>query len=309
MLLKTLQILCDVIETSSFGEAAKRHGMTQSAVSQRVKSLENELGVHLMERTCQRVAPTPEGRIVARAACAVSLRIRRMEAELHACCHEPEGSLRIAAAPGLATHGLAEVFADFRARHPGVTLEVTELRPARVCSAVLAGHADAGVIAGPVTARGLRLEVFGREEMCLVCPPSHALAGRRRLYLTDLNDQTLLTAACDPQARQDLAKRLEDLGVRPAGIQALSTWETVKRAVLAGRGVSLMPRAVAAAESADGRLCSVTVHGTDLSRPLGVILRRAKGPGGGAVTALTATLHCWGHEKGPGAGGEYKPSV
>ncbi len=231
---------------------------------------------------------------MARAACAISLRLRRMEEELHTCRHEPEGPLRIAAGPGLAAHGLAEVIAAFTAQHPGVAMEVTELRPARVCAAVLAGHADAGLVAWPAPQKGLCMEVFGQDEMCLFCPPAHPLAGRKRLYLTDLNDMALLTAAADPPTRLGIERRLEELGVRPAGVQSLSSWETVKRALLRGQGIALMPRAVAAAEAADGRLSAVTVHGTDLSRPLAFVLRRARGAGGPAVTAFTAALREWG---------------
>ncbi len=105
---------------------------------------------------------------------------------------------------------------------------------------------------------------------------------------------SLLTAAADPPTRLGIERRLEELGVRPAGVQSLSSWETVKRALLRGQGIALMPRAVAAAEAADGRLAAVTVHGTDLSRPLAIVLRRARGGGGPAVTAFTAALRAWG---------------
>ncbi len=241
-----LRTYVTVARLASFSEAARALGYTQSAVSQHIAALEQDLGAPLLTR--RPVAPTPAGERLLEHAGPLLLRLDAARADV----------VRMAAAPGhglnLAATGTAlgpRVLAALPAS--GVTLRV--LPRDEVPAAVATGTADLGLTDGlaapsdplrlpdvaPLTTHGV-----AEEPVCVLLPGTHPLARRTSLRLTDLADARWLDA---PDAGLPLAQ-LRAAGGAHGFRPALRYEGTDVRALIAlaaaGHGLTLLPRSAAA---------------------------------------------------------------
>ncbi|MCG0067958.1 LysR family transcriptional regulator, partial [Streptomyces tricolor] len=243
-----LRTYVTVARLASFSEAARELGYTQSAVSQHIAALEQDLGAPLLTR--RPVAPTAAGERLLEHAGPLLLRLDAARADI----------LRMAAAP---QHGLTLVTtatalgpAVLGALPPaGVTLRV--LTRAEIPAAVATGTADLGLVDGlaapsdplrlpdvaPLTARGV-----AEEPVSVLLPAGHPLAGRPGLRLGDLRDARWLDA---PDAGLPLAQlRAATAGggaFRPALRYEGTDVRTLTTLTAAGHGLTLLPRSAATA--------------------------------------------------------------
>src|SRR5437867_11202585 len=95
MHLETLKVFCDVVETRSFSVAASQNFVTQSAVSQQIRTLEERYGRRLLERTRGNVQLTPAGEILYQLSKAIVHRYQDMEPRLHAPAYVIAGTVRL----------------------------------------------------------------------------------------------------------------------------------------------------------------------------------------------------------------------
>ncbi|MFF2210459.1 LysR family transcriptional regulator [Streptomyces antibioticus] len=240
-----LRTFVTVARLASFSEAARELGYTQSAVSQHIAALEQDLGAPLLTR--RPVAPTTAGERLLEHAGPLLLRLEAARADVVRLAAAPDLGLTLAAAPTALT---PRVLAALPAA--GVTLRV----PARaaVPAAVAAGTADLGLVDGlaapsdplrlpdvaPLTTYGV-----AEEPVCVLLPEAHPLARRRGLRLGDLADARWLDAP-------DTALPLEELRAANGGRgfrSALRYDGTDVRALTglaaAGHGLAVLPRTVA----------------------------------------------------------------
>ncbi|MEU7555730.1 LysR family transcriptional regulator [Streptomyces sp. NPDC044571] len=258
-----LRTFVTVVRLSSFSGAARELGYTQSAVSQHIAALEGDLRAELLTR--RPVEPTPAGVRLLEHAGPLLLRLDAARADVLRLAAAPPGQVVLAASPlALAPRLLAALPAT------GVTLRV--LPPADVPAAVAAGGCDLGLVDGlaapsdplrlpdvaPLTVTGA-----GEEELALLLPAGHPLAGRSALRLDDLADARWLDA---PQA-----------GIAPAAVRtgpSLRYEGTDLHALCAlaaaGHGLALLPRRVAESAGAGVAVPLSTprlVHRTELLTP------------------------------------------
>ncbi|WP_251095385.1 LysR family transcriptional regulator [Streptomyces sp. Caat 7-52] len=234
-----------VARHASFSQAARELGYTQSAVSQHIAALEQDLGAPLLTR--RPVAPTAAGERLLEHAGPLLLRLDAARADV----------VRLAAAPRhgltLATTPTALGSAVLGALPPaGVTLRV--LTRAEIPAAVATGTADLGLVDGlaapsdplrltdvaPLTTHGV-----AEEPVSVLLPAGHPLAGRPGLRLGDLCDARWLDA---PDAALPLAQLRAAAGggaFRPALRYEGTDVRTLTALTAAGHGLTLLPRAAA----------------------------------------------------------------
>ncbi|MGW6568077.1 LysR family transcriptional regulator [Streptomyces sp. NPDC054975] len=245
-----LRTFVTVARLASFSEAARALGYTQSAVSQHIAALENDLGLPLLGR--RPVVPTPAGERLLEHAGSLLLRLDAARADLARFAAAPPETLTLAASP-LAVH--PRTLAALPAA--GVTLRI--LPREEVAAAVATGAADLGLVDGPAAPSDpLRLPDVApltatrvtEEPLAVVLPVGHPLAARPGLRLADLVDARWLDA---PEAGVPL-DRLRAAHGGPAGQgfrTALRHEGTDSRVVgalaAAGHGLTLLPVSLAAA--------------------------------------------------------------
>lgn len=276
MNIPNLKVFCDLVDTGSFSASAERNDITQSAVSQQIKSLETKFGVTFFERGKKNFSVTPEGMVFHDAALKILEIYRNIDAELHAVRNEVGGPLRVATVYSLGLHELPPLIKDYRSRYPQVELSLHYKKNQDVYQEVLDDHADIGVVAYPKPRRGLIVDTFAQDKMVLIVAPSHPFGARSKIKVQDLNGQHLISFEPDLPTRKAVDQLLREHDVDVEQTLELDNIETVKRAVEVETGIAIVPRNSVSEEVASGQLHAVEISDADMWRPMGTVLRRGR---------------------------------
>ena len=276
MQLLTLKIFCDLVELGSFSQAAKKNGITQSAVSQQISALEERHGVSFFERGKKKFSVTPEGRIFEQAAREMLEIYHAIDSRISSLADKVVGSLHVSTVYSIGLHVLPANLKAFRAVHPEVTVKVDYKRSPRVYEDVLVGRVDLGLVSFPRTGGGINADIFDEDEMVVVCSPGHRLAKKIKLKLTDLQGESFVAFGPDTPTSKAIDHALREHHVTFAQEHDFDDIETVKRAVEVAGVVSIVPRRTVEKEVKEGRLCAIKVAGANLKRPLGIIRKQGK---------------------------------
>jgi len=273
--LRQLRTLAEVVDRGSFSAAAEALGVTQPAVSQQIRALENEVGAKLLERG-RRVRLTDRGRVVERYA-------RRMLALSEEFRREMDddgdltGPLMIGSSTGLGEHLLPLLLGEFRSQHPEVPVSLRIEATATVIELVLGRELELGVVGAARPHRGLVYEPFLRDRVILAVPPGHRFAGRT-VMLADLVSEPLIVMQPGAGVRSVIDEEFRRAGVRPRDLKIameLGLQESAKAAVEAGYGVSFLSQLAVERELRLGSLAIAGVAGLEPSRDFSTV--RASG--------------------------------
>jgi molybdate transport repressor ModE-like protein len=274
-----LETFAEAAERGSFTAAARRLGLTQAAVSQRIQRLEALLRTPLFRRAGGGVVPTAAGRRLH----AYARRILDLTAEARAAVTRTpdpvQGELTLAASSVPGQHLLPPVLAAFGRRHPAVRVRVSVSDTQAVLSEVEHGRAHLGFVGGPGGGGHLEFRRFAGDELVLVVPRGHPWWRRRRVPVADLVAQPLVVRERGSGSRGCLERSLERAGVTPADLHVvveLGSSEAAKGAVLEGLGVAVLSRRAVQAEVKTGRLRPLRVEGLDLTRDILVVRDRRR---------------------------------
>jgi len=239
MELSDLRCFCAVVEAGGVIGAARRLHRVPSAVSTRLRSLEDKLGVPLFTREAQRLRLTEAGsRLHAYALQLLSLADEARQAVVAGPARQ---ALRLGSMESTAAARLPKPLAQFHARHPAVEVELHIGAPPELKQRVAAGELDAAFVAEPVANPRLASACAFREELLIVTAPS---APVRRA--TDLARPTMLAFHEGCPYRQRLEAWFERSGMQPDRVVELASYHAILGCVAAGMGVALMPRSVLA---------------------------------------------------------------
>ena len=277
-------LLLSVARTGSIGRAAGEHGVSQPAASARMRLLEGQLGLALIERSPRGSKLTPVGALVAGWAQAAVDAAESLDAGLTALRRERDSRLRIAASMTVAEYLLPTWLTALRAVDPGAVVALSAVNSAEVAQAVLADAADIGFVEGPGIPDGLHAEPVGRDALTLVVGPSHPWARRRSgVPAAELARTALVSREAGSGTRGYLEEALRaQAGLeRVPSAAELSSTTAIKAAVAAGAAPAVLSSLAVAAELAAGTLRQVPVTGVDLTRTLRAVWtegRRLTGP-------------------------------
>ncbi|MGE1172927.1 LysR family transcriptional regulator [Pseudomonas sp. BW7P1] len=230
MTLTQLEIFSRVAELRGFTLAAHRLGISQSAVSHALKSLEQELGVELFRRHQSQVELSDIGQqllLRARAMLGLANTLRQEAADARGL---KSGTLRIGSfGPTSSIRLLPRILRHFRQAHPGIEVHIDEGPDRQVIQWLDERRIDIGFVVLPEE----RFDTFDlmEDQMVALLPPGHSLAARAALNLKDLcNDPFVLTGAGSSELVSRLfnAARLSP-NIRYRCSQLLSTLDTVSR--------------------------------------------------------------------------------
>ncbi|MFF1916995.1 LysR family transcriptional regulator [Streptomyces sp. NPDC058239] len=278
-----LRLLVTVAETGSFTKAAVRLDYTQSAVSRRIASLEKQAGGPLFERLARGVRLNPAGHALHRHAVEVLDRLSRAEHELTVIHAGHGGTLRVGA---FATANISLVPAALRAfaqSRPDVEVIAAEGRSGTLMQRLAQGALDLAVVSdypsGLPSADGVTTEALLADELLVVLPRSHRLAGSGTIDLRELRDEAWLQDA--PADRPMLlAEICARAGFRPRKTVRIAEWTGKFGYVAAGLGVALVPSLAAWAVPSELSLCRLgdlaprrTIHVALPAAPLPAALR------------------------------------
>jgi DNA-binding transcriptional LysR family regulator len=291
MHLETLRTFCDVIETGSLSQAARLNRVTQSAVSQQLRALEQRYGRRLVERAPRLGARgTEAGQLLYGELKPLLERFADVEQRLR---HGTDaaaiaGSVRVATVYSVGLHTLPSAMKKFLRAHPQVTLRLEYRRTDQVYEACVSGSADIGIVALPSRRSGLEIVPLASDELVVVLPPGHALARRRGLSLADLDGQSFIAFDRDIPTRKLVDRLLRQQGAAVRIAMELDNIETIKRSVEAGLGISILPAPALHNEVRARTLVMRRVREGRLQRAIGALhpRRRELSPAARALLAV-----------------------
>lgn len=255
--LRELRTFRTVATLLSFNRAAQVLHYAQSTVSAQVQALEEDLDVRLFDRLGRAVILTEAGeRLLAYAEKLLDV-AEEARAEVKGGS-EALGTLTIRVPESLCVLRLPPVLARFQARFPRVRLNLTTCTHEGLAKDLRQGVTDlAFLLADTITAADLEVEHLGAERLVLAAPPGHPLAGRRKVRAADLQGATLLLTRVDCSYRRPFEQMLRQENAAPGCLWELGSVEAVKRCVMAGLGLTILPRAAVAGELASGKLMAL----------------------------------------------------
>lgn len=278
-----LRIFASVAEHGGFSRAAAALRISQPAVSKSVAELEQQLGAMLFDRTGRTTTLTDAGTILFTRARELFAVEQSAEEELRTLKGLEGGMLRIAASTTVVNYMLPAYLARFRDAHPRVTLRVASANTRDVARAMLGRRVDVALVEGPVEHDRLETLPWRKDELVVIAPPFHALAGRRRLSLADLGDASFIVRERGSGTRRVAEEALAARGVSVnVGLELAST-EAIKQAVAAGLGLAIVSRAAIADQVALGRIVVLPVRGVSFARTLSEIRFVGRAPSAATV--------------------------
>jgi DNA-binding transcriptional LysR family regulator len=271
--LEQLRSFLAVAETEHISRAAASLYLTQGAVTQQLRHLEQALGLRLMERHGRGVRLTDAGRSLA-VSCRAALRaIDVLEETAQAMKLLEAGSLHIGASPTCASYYLPSRLAGFAQRYPAVELSLTVEPSASINAQVLAGAIDCGVIEGrPLP--NLVAAVLAHDELILVVHRDHPLAQLRRVTSAHLARYRYLGRGPSWSTEQNVRDMIGEAYDRSETMN-LGHPEYVRAAAMAGLGYAALPLLAVETELKSGIL--VRLAGSSSRRAISAIRRTSIG--------------------------------
>ncbi|HKW69671.1 MAG TPA: LysR substrate-binding domain-containing protein [Candidatus Dormibacteraeota bacterium] len=277
--LRQLRTFKTVADLSSFSLAAQRLKLSQPSVSYQVKELEEALGLPLLDRLGKRVQLTEAGTLLYNYARRVLDVLDEATVAIEEMRGIRRGTLRVGASTTVGIYLLPAALGAFKKLHPGLVISLEIGTRARVQEQVLRNELDLAVVGPALKDPELAIIPFLSDELVVVAPVGHPLAGKRGLTLKDLADQPFVMREAASGSRWSLEKAARKAGAKLMVAMELGSNGAIKHAVESGLGLAVLSRYACGLELASGRLVELGVRGFPIRRDWHIVhLRKRKLP-------------------------------
>lgn len=276
MHIETLKVFCDLAETGSFSLAASKNFITQSAVSQQIRSLEERYSRELVERSKGHIRLTPAGEVLYQAGKEIIQKYREIEDSLQTLSHSVAGTVRVATVYSVGLYELSSPLKKYLRTFPDVNIHLEYTRANKIYEEVIRGDMDLGIVAYPSKRPQILITPFREDRLVLVCAPQHPFAEFHRFSIKRLNGEKFVGFERDVPTRRALDRIFRRHGIKAQYIMEVDNIETIKRVVEIGSGISIVPELSIAQEVRAETLKVVQFTDEVIVRPLGIISKRGR---------------------------------
>lgn len=270
---QNLRVFVEVVEKKNFSKAAKALYMTQPAVSQYIRSFEEELGVQLFERTNRYVEITKGGEIVYQHAKEILGHYKTMNHLLNDLYHEPQGELKIGASYTFGEYVLPRIIAKLRESYPKIHPTITIGNTTEIAKQVASMHLDIGMVEGEVHESTLVVETIATDQMEVVASKEHSLTQATKIERVDLEKETWILREEGSGTREATENMFQKLAIQPKSFMEFGSTQIIKESVEAGLGISLLSLWTIRKELAMGSLAIINESTEKMNRPFSVVLK------------------------------------
>jgi len=267
MELDELKVFLAVADSRSFTKAAAVTFRTQSAVSQAIRRLEDDLGERLFDRSVKDGQLTEAGSVLADYARQMVRLVDEASGAVRELRDLKRGRIRVGSNEA-SMHVLVPIVRRLQEQHPHVLVDVQRMSSRQISGALADGSIDFGVLTFDPKQSDLKYVLLGRDELVLLVPPAHPLAKRRAASERDIAELPIVAHNDPSPARSRVLSyfegRQESLDIRVA----MSSLDAIKHAVESGVGVAILPRRCAAGEIATRRLVALELPHLRMRREL-----------------------------------------
>jgi DNA-binding transcriptional LysR family regulator len=275
--LRRLEVFVKVAELASFSRAAEALFLTQPTVSEHVRSLEEDLGVQLLDRLGRGAVPTPAGEILLGYARRVLVLMREARQAIDQFQGRVSGELIVGGSTIPGEYVLPALIGQFKAKYPDISISLRVGSSRQVSEWVEEGRVEIGVVGARPGSRALTARELMADEMVIVVPADHPWNRRAAVTLADVRSQPLILRERGSGSRDALERALlaagTDLGAfRIAG--EMGSTQAVKQAVRAGVGIALISKLAVEDECRARLLWCVKVRDLNVARSFHLVTHR-----------------------------------
>jgi len=269
----SLKLFVHVVELGSIAAAAERDHIAAAAVSRRLSELEATLRTQLLKRTNKGVEATPAGAVLLHRARRLLGELDDLAVEMLDWSSGTRGQVRVHANISAITQFLPGEIAAFLARHPAVQVLLVERISSAVVKAVADNEADVGICLLDGPAPGLQTLPYRRDELAVIVPGGHALAGRGAVKLADTLGFDYVGLHTGSAINLRLARASAEAGRTLRLRIQVTSYDALAHMVAAGLGVGVMPRGVALAYTASLGIVTLALDEPWAARELSICMR------------------------------------
>ena len=234
-----LQAFLSIAQRGSFQRAAAHLNLSQTAISHRMRKLEDELGVKLFARTTREVTLTRAGIDFLPKAQRAIAELEQSFDELKQQGAKRRDRLDIACLPAFAVHYLPPILRRFHEVHPGVEVRIFETPSAAIAELVGSGEVEFGLSMISTNRWDLDVETIGEAPLALACPAGHAFATKRSVTWRELRDTPLIRVGTKTAIRSIIDDTMSAARLVPNWQYEVQHVETAVHLVEAGLGLAV----------------------------------------------------------------------
>lgn len=270
-----LNAFVEVARNASFSRAAEKLFRTQPAISAQIRSLEEDIGARLFDRTGGRVTLTSGGRLFLEYAEETLQARRNIVRALAEMARTPRGQLVVSANEATCLYILPQVFAQFKVKYPRVSVSIARHERSRTLEAVLSQEVDFGVTTQPINDPRLTIVPVHKDEIVVITAVGHPLTAHTTAQLTDVATYPLILPK-QGRTRDAIDQMFVQRQLKPEISMELESNELIKRFTAAGVGVGFLARSNTQTEFAAGLLGVVELEDVRIARDLVLVYRKDK---------------------------------
>ena len=273
--LRQMRVFAAVARHLSFTRAARELHLTQPAVSQQMRLLEQEVGMPLIEQLGRKIRLAPAGSELLRYANQVTELLREAAESLAAMRGLKRGLLKLGAV-STAKYFAPALLSAFTPEYPEVNIKFTVGNRDEIVRLLAANELDLVIMGRPPAELATAATPFAPHPSVFIAAPQHPLVARRQLPLATLAQESLLVREEGSGTRASMERLFAEQGVAFRAQMEVSSNETIKQAVMAGMGISFISAHTLGLEVGAGRLAILDVVGLPIIRDWYVIQLREK---------------------------------
>lgn len=273
--LKQLQALARIAETGTVTAAAERLNLTASAVSLTLKQAEEIFGMTLFERTDEGFKPTEAGREVILAESRISTVLAELQETIVAMRGGRVGHVTLGVV-STAKYFAPFLLSAFGNLHPKIEIKLNVGNRGEILARLADFSVDMALIGRPPQEIDVEQCEIGPHPHVVIAAPEHRLARKRIVTASNLSGENFLIREPGSGTRLLTERILSEIGAAPRTGMEISSNETIKQAVMAGLGISMLSYHTVSHEVEDKRLAILRVEGTPVIRKWYVVRNSKK---------------------------------
>ncbi|EOO27504.1 LysR family transcriptional regulator [Bacillus cereus VD133] len=266
-----LKIFVTVIEQRHFSHAAELLHLTQPGVSTHIRNLESELGTKLIQRSPKHVQATETGKILYRHAKLMLGLYEEAKQKINELHNVVTGTLRIGASFTIGEYVLPKILADFANENPYVEIHTLISNTEEVLKNIHSNQIDIGLVEGQVLDTSISMETFMEDEMKLVVPPKHPLLSMPALNPDAFQNQVWILRESGSGTRIYSDRFIEQHQLKLKRIFTFSSTQSVKEAIAAGLGISIISEWTVRKELQTGEILQIPMPNVKMIRPFSIV--------------------------------------
>jgi DNA-binding transcriptional LysR family regulator len=293
-----LRLFVAIAATGNLTKAAEGFPIALAAASARIKALEESVGARLLERSSRGVSLTPAGEVFLHRSMQILKEAASLREELTHLKRGASGVIRLNANTNAINEFLPRLLGAFLALHPQIDIEMHEHTSQEIVNSVDSGEADMGIIAGPVSTRGLETYPFRKDRLVAITSENHKLKARGdNLRFYQLLDYEFIGLGDRASIHIWLSKQALLLGQNMRIRIHVNSFDAATRLVEAGVGISILPESSALRLQQSTRISILRLDEDWAQRDLKIIVRKLQ-------TLTPPALKLFDHLKMPADSGD-----